>query len=384
MVVVTDDDPGKDSASESGDVAASFDWTQLAAELVKPVFAEMQAALSQLPLRLNLDAELNNLFRSLRPQLDQLSGAASQAQADLVRRLMAGLPNLADLANVVRQCWPPNWQSLTPDQVGMAVSVLRDEGIPLAWVPRPEIVAQLVGASDLVARDGILVTNMVEIAVDCREALDEVVAADLKPLADLGREAIRTLEGGMHSGAQALAGNVFDTFLRGVRRRGTIFGVPQGRFKYNKVTDRIAPVDDDTALGDYRIACVLSPVLLALENYDFDADAVPHRFRRHATAHCADPTQYTSENAVVAVMLMTSVLRQAQESGWFGFEINSRLAAGVASSSWSRCSSWSRRSTTCCSRSVIQRWSWSMSAGAPSLDSCQACSPRSSDSFFSN
>jgi hypothetical protein len=54
----------------------------------------------------------------------------------------------------------------------------REEGIPLAWVPRPELVAELVGAPDLVSRDSILVANRADIAVDCRRVLDEVTAPD--------------------------------------------------------------------------------------------------------------------------------------------------------------------------------------------------------------
>ncbi|MFE4456829.1 hypothetical protein ACFROC_05655 [Nocardia tengchongensis] len=43
-----------------------------------------------------------------------------------------------------------------------------------------------------------------------------------------------------------------------------------------------------------------------------------------------------------------------------------------------------RRSTTCCSSSVTRRCSASMSVGAPSPDSCHACSPRSSESLCSS
>ena len=59
--------------------------------------------------------------------------------------------------------------------------------------------------------------------------------------------------------------------------------------------------------------------------------------------------------------------------------MSSRLAARAAVRSSSRCSSWSRRSMACCSRRAIFWARASMSAGVPSPDSRQACSPRSSD-----
>ena len=64
--------------------------------------------------------------------------------------------------------------------------------------------------------------------------------------------------------------------------------------------------------------------------------------------------------------------------------MSSRLAARAAARSWSRSSSWSRRSVTCCSRWVIVWLRASMSAGAPSPESRQACSPSVSDRRFSS
>ena len=64
--------------------------------------------------------------------------------------------------------------------------------------------------------------------------------------------------------------------------------------------------------------------------------------------------------------------------------MSSRLAARAAARSWSRSSSWRRRSMACCSRWVIFWLRASMSAGAPSPDSRQACSPSASDRRFSS
>ena len=64
--------------------------------------------------------------------------------------------------------------------------------------------------------------------------------------------------------------------------------------------------------------------------------------------------------------------------------MSSRLAARAAVRSSSRCSSWSRRSMACCSRRVIFWQRASMSAGVPSPDSRQACSPSASDRRFSS
>lgn len=346
MVVVTDDDRGQEPASEDEDPAApfapaafdpaAFDPAELAGELVKrmkPAFTAAvaaQAAMDKIAQNMGYYrhwqqqvAAMYEPVRSVQQHLERLGSVAYLAQAEFASRLaetvtkrIAALPNPADLVKLHLQFYPPNWRSLTNVNVDTAVSIVCDEGIPLAWVPRSDIVAKLVDASDMAARDTILVADAADIALDCREALDEVTAPDLKPLADLARDAILALERDTPAAAQALAGNVFDTFLRDAGRRGNIFGAPLGYFKYDKVTKKITPVSDDTLLSDYRIACVLSPVLPALADYNPETDPVPDRFGRHATAHRAHPAQYTLVNAVVAVMLMTSVLREAQESGW--------------------------------------------------------------------
>jgi len=92
--------------------------------------------------------------------------------------------------------------------------------------------------------------------------------------------------------------------------------VPPGSyFRYAKVRKQITPVSDDTVIRQFRPHCVLSAALAALQDYDPSYPS-PGRFVRHATAHCACPEQYTLVNAIVAVMLMASTLREAQASAW--------------------------------------------------------------------
>lgn len=227
------------------------------------------------------------------------------------------VPDLAKVASLIPADWfPSNWEQMPDPDIDAAISVIVDEGIPLVWVPRPAIVAELVAAADAEARDEILLASREEITEDCLAVLGEITASELKPLAELAVEAVAALRDGHGSGAQALAGNIFDTLLRDAIRRGVIFaGPPGGYFKYDKVRKQIIPVSDDTLIRRFRADCVLSAALPALEPYD-PSDPPPARFIRHATAHCARPEQYTPVNAVIAVMLMTSMLREAQASGW--------------------------------------------------------------------
>ena len=248
-----------------------------------------------------------SITRGLAPQLEAFREFARSVVPSLIKPLSLNLPT---------DWYPRNWGDVPDLDVGTAMGIILDEGVPLVWVPRPAIVAELVSAADADARDGILLSSRDDLAIDCLTLLGEVTDPELKPLAELAAEAVSALRGGHSSSAQALATNVFDTLLRYATRRGVIFGGPPvGYFKYDKVQKQITPVSDDTAIRRFRPDCVLSAALAALENYD-PSDPPPARFVRHATAHRACPAQYTPVNAVVAVMLVASMLREAQASGW--------------------------------------------------------------------
>jgi hypothetical protein len=264
----------------------------------------IQPILDALRVRQQLE---ESIARSLAPQLEAFRAFARSVVPPLIK-----LPSL----NLPKDWFPRNWENVPDLDIGAAMDIILDEGIPLVWVPRPAIVAELVSAADADARDGILLSSRDDIAIDCLAVLGEVTAPELKSLAELAAEAVSALRGGHGSGAQALAGNVFDTLLRDAARRGVAFsGPPVGYFKYDKVRKQITPVSDDTAIRRFRPDCVLSAALAALEKYD-PSDPPPARFVRHATAHRACPAQYTPVNAIVAVMLAASMLREAQASGW--------------------------------------------------------------------
>jgi hypothetical protein len=235
---------------------------------------------------------------------------------DALLKSIAEVSAVPDLGSVPVGYYPPNWWSVAKLDGDVAIAIMQEEGIPLAWVPRAEIVADLIAAPDPDARDTILVARTQEIVEDCRRRLAEVLDADLQDLNGLTGDAGRALEQSNPTAAQALAANVFDTLLRDVRHRGRLFAGSTGRFKYQHVTSGITPVSEETLIGVYRATCVLTPVLKALAEFNVETDPVPGRFTRHATAHRAGTTQYTPPNAIIAIMLATSLLREAQESGW--------------------------------------------------------------------
>jgi DNA-binding transcriptional ArsR family regulator len=220
----------------------------------------------------------------------------------------------------LREAVPPNWVAIEDSDWDVDWDVALEtmsEGIPLIWVPGPSVVSRLLKAGSAEQRLVVLDESRQEIVEDCTIVLEEVTAADLLPLAGQAAEAARALRDGHCAASQALSANIFDTWLRDVVRRGVLFALPPGgRFKYPFVLRQIQPVDGSVGLAKLKASGALTPVIMALAEFDPEDGVSPTSFGRHATAHAVGPEQYSDVNAVIAMMLTTSVLRQAQASGW--------------------------------------------------------------------
>ena len=127
---------------------------------------------------------------------------------------------------------------------------MNDEGIPLIWVPRGNIVGALMSASGTAKRHAILIGARDDVVADCLAVLAEVTALELVPLAGLAADSGRALRDGHCAASQALSANVFDTWLRDVVSRGKLFKPPGDREPfYEAIKRQIIGVSDNTSLG---------------------------------------------------------------------------------------------------------------------------------------
>ena len=246
------------------------------------------------------------------------SGIAERQQ-EMVKRLGRSFPmpiiSIPRFNLNLQRFFPPNWREASePVDVEKAIELM-NVGIPLIWIPRGVIIAEVIQAPDVAARDRVLTSHRIDIVDDCLAVLHEVNEARLEPLAGLAVVAANALRDGHGAAAQALASNVFDTWLRDAFKRGVVFAPIVGRFKYPNVRDQIEPISDATKLAEFQEQCAMAPALAALKDFQ-PTDPTPTQYGRHPTAHSTRPEQYTEANAIVALMLTTSLLRQAQTSGW--------------------------------------------------------------------
>jgi hypothetical protein len=147
-----------------------------------------------------------------------------------------------------------------------------------------------------------------DIVQDCFTCLDD--APELAEFVANAREAIRAFQDQHAKPAQALATVVLDAVLR------LLFAAPN--FSYGGIRRQLADVWDNAPLQYMRSALVLAAIPGALEQFWPDrGDPVPVRFNRHASAHTVYAEQFTRTNALVAIMIITSLLRETHESAWY-------------------------------------------------------------------
>jgi hypothetical protein len=266
------------------------------------------------------------LLPSMKPALDAMASiirpiATNTIRAVALPRIDLGSllpPEMPELITRLRAAIPENWREL--ENAGgfdwLAAADVMNDGIPLIWVPGPLIVGQLLDAADSAARENVLLAERSQIVSDCDTALSHVTTPDLLPLADLAAASAAALSARHDAASQALSANVLDTWLHDATRRQVAFtGSPKWR-SYEILKKQIQPVGPHTAIMRVKTSGALTPILPALARFDPATDPIPTRFARHATTHAAGTSQYTTLNALIALMLTTSVLRQSQESGW--------------------------------------------------------------------
>ncbi|TQL20169.1 hypothetical protein FBY37_2120 [Streptomyces sp. SLBN-134] len=269
----------------------------------------------------------------MRPSADFLEGVARSVQsfAAATKHLSLAPSQFEAWASTVQaigrwagELTPDNWRGWGLDFRAL-VGVI-EEGIPLAWVPPGDIVRDLIDAVAVQARFGILEANQAVIVESCHAALDQVTEPAWAEQADLLRTCADLLESGHPQGAQALAANVYDTMYRGLWRALPLLQSNKGKWDgYRQVQSRLPAIElekkewpivdgevNDLTLLEFRLACVVTPLKAAYTDFHND-DSVPMRFNRHATAHAAGRAQYTPVNALLALMLAVSLIRELQK-----------------------------------------------------------------------
>ncbi|HVX07177.1 MAG TPA: hypothetical protein VHB92_04515 [Humibacter sp.] len=226
-------------------------------------------------------------------QRERLIQRAAREAAEQSRRLTE---SLVRLPKWIERRWPPNWPD-DPDYAVLA-NMAVEEGLPVIWVPGSELLAALVSAADRQARVDLLVEAREQVLGECRARLADVDHDGVAEWLPLAEEAICSIEADRHASAQTLAVTVADALLKKHLR---------GRTNYGLYRDSLKVDHEDVRVAEIRRTYALYPVVPFLTEWHGGDQPLPGVLSRHVTVHFAHPDHLHEGNALVAIMLMTSL-----------------------------------------------------------------------------
>lgn len=230
-------------------------------------------------------------------QLERTKALMEQFSLPVASEQISKLFASVDLSELLAPAWLPD--NIADADLDAVAAISLDDGVPIAWVPRAEIVAELIAAGSREEREEILLARCMDVLDDCEAVLAEIT----HELAAQCRYAIDAARVDLYAPAQSHAAGIVESV--------TGYGIG-GR---ERAKARAAVAVDDLPL---RFACehfVIRPLLRCfIEWYPSQGRPIPDHFSRHATAHAVGkPDVFTPINSLVAVMLATSLTVQYWE-----------------------------------------------------------------------
>ncbi len=200
-----------------------------------------------------------------------------------------------------QDAYPPNWPEGVELDLMKLEQISEYEGIPIFYVPRAEIVTDLLGATSINDRFSILEEKALDIGQDCLEALSVPVIPELQDRAILATKSAEALIGGYHEAAQALAVVVCDSYLKTYLKGA-----------YTKMQKKLSVNKSEEVFmwPALRFVLPMAAAVPFLVPWDpGKPDPAPGTFSRHATIHGASTQQINPLHSTIAVMLATTMTR---------------------------------------------------------------------------
>jgi hypothetical protein len=202
---------------------------------------------------------------------------------------------------LARRVLPGNWLELRIGARERVERTMRDTGICLVWVPRPEVVLALIRCATKEERDACLVEHWDEILDDVEAALADSSHPKLDPLPAWASQALTTARSGCDFPAQTACAALLGSVLEG---HFGIDGFEPARVAF----EAQSPHAVDIRLQ--RRAWIQWSIRTSiLRSQDPDR---PDSFNRHLTAHGTED-QFSRAHTLAGLMLIAGALRELHE-----------------------------------------------------------------------
>jgi hypothetical protein len=253
-------------------VEPAFELVWRAAKAAEPVFRVYTSF---------MDKTGSDIARMIGPAIEPMSRATA-----VLKRI-----DWAALLEAMRAALPPNWDEGV--DLELIESILNEEGIPLVFVPNNAVLKKLFAAPDRAGRVAV-----------CQSTLADVTHSSLAGQLPLAKDAVASCQDGHSKSSQALAVSVVETVIR------NILGMDYRQARQHLVLDL-----DDLSYTEVRVKAALAPIPKFYASwYPNQGLPAPVELSRHVSIHQADVQHYTEENALIASMLVASVMKAVDES----------------------------------------------------------------------
>lgn len=187
---------------------------------------------------------------------------------------------------------PDNWRGLSMPELQAVADTMERTGWVLAWVPREEIVRDLIAARDREQAQSRLLSRQGDVLDDLKRCLGDVRDPSLTQVALALHQGVWVYEDGYSFPAQAIAAVVLTSLIS--QQLDTMDG-------------------DGSPLLTFRRNALLRAGGTALNSYwPSPNDPVPSLFNPYATAHRFDLTHFHEANSLAGLTLGVSFLRDLQ------------------------------------------------------------------------
>jgi len=218
---------------------------------------------------------------------------------------------------------PKNWRGtgIKPEAI---LAVARESGIPVAWIPPPDVLRRLASAASA-DRMAVIRSHAAEIIVQCDQLLGECRDNWLGDDRILVGRAIEALKAGHHEAAMALAVDVGEALalwasvphvlMFDSEEEKDAWAKMHGRNKYKLAETELAAVGSQRELKRVEILrhALIAPIpKFFTPFYARPQEVIPATVSRHATVHKPTIKHLSSDNALIAIMLCVSILREQQ------------------------------------------------------------------------
>lgn len=254
--------------------------------------------------RARLAQQLIVITEQLTETMQPLIETATATVLPVVRKYSEFMPTVAKYTNRIAafvRRWVPNWSADVDPEKAWDITL---EGIPLAFVPRAEIVEELVAAEDRDQRREIVLRSKQLILDDCRTALvldeGDRMPESISMLPPLLFEVFDVLEAGHTASACALGCSVIDSALRRTNKGK--------KFDYNRTREMsiVTKLQEAVAKNDFRVCLAFQPLHSLLEPWK-PGRPVPLMPSRHVMAHWLEPQHASETDAIIVAMAATSL-----------------------------------------------------------------------------